>query len=210
MVLDQVRAKRMEPSRIAKPQLVEVAAGISQPIITRPKIVETPSVFKIEKVNPAEEIPGPDISSNDQIGTRKVEAAIISDPETSARIVVSDHPSEKKSSHDETRNSYAVDETTERAILQPEAPEPEPKAPAEPAELNLTNDYCEVDKKPESPQPNYLYGGGIKDDEATTITDIDLTGPMVLGKPQMAESRKVKGKRGHFNIMGWFKKSKKE
>jgi len=64
---------------------------------------------------------------------------------------------------------------------------------------------------------NSLYKpfyGGLSDsegfdEEATQISDLSLKTPLPLGKPQMAESRKVKGKRGKFGLFGIFRKRKK-
>ncbi len=210
IVLDQVRDKRMEAPRAPKPVPVETAVGSAPAREQRLQAAEPTALYHVEPVAAAVEVPEPEVHSGDRIGTRKVEAAIIGDSEIPARVVVSDAPVEKKPAHEEHRNGDNLEETTERAVLQGERTDTAIKTPVEPEELSLTNDYCEVDSKPQPEAPKYVYGRTLIEDDSDSVSEIDLKGPMMLAKPQMAESRKVKGKRGRFNILGWFKKSKDE
>jgi mutual gliding-motility protein MglA len=210
MVLDQVRAKRMEPARIITPQPVEAPVVVAAQ--TRPSpIIERPVKQSVAEITPAVELSAEPINTFDKIGTRKVERVVIGENDIPANVVVSDAPVEKKSYHEPEAEKDDFEETTERAVFKTEPLENENKNHIVPDEIKLTNDYCEVEQKPHSDTAEHYYNQSygeetvIRDDE---MPEFNMNSSMPLAKPQMAESRKVKNKKSKFNIMGWFKKSK--
>jgi signal recognition particle receptor subunit beta len=207
MVLDQVRAKRMEPARIIAPQPAEEPVIIGAPSKPSP-IVEKPVKQHAAEISPAVELSNEPVHTFDKIGTRKVERVIIGENDIPANVVVSDTPVEKKSYHEQEKDDF--EETTERAVFKTEPLESESKTQV-PEEMKITNDYCEVENKPQSEIGDHYYNPSfgeetsIRDDE---MPEFNMNSSLPLAKPQMAESRKVKNKKSKFNIMGWFKKSK--
>jgi hypothetical protein len=212
IVLDQVRSKRMEPSKPAiKPKPVEVPVGAPSRPLMHPKTAEILASVRPDLIAGVE-LPSQPIEDDDKIGTSKVEAAVIAESEVPGNVVISDHPEEKKALHDEARKTKDFDETTERAVLQGDGSSAEMRVPVD-SEPGLTNDFCEVEDKQKSSSSKYYFdslpgNGSPINNEDTVITDFDMKAPLPLAKPQMAESRKVKGHRGGFNIFGWFKKNK--
>jgi mutual gliding-motility protein MglA len=212
MVLDQVRAKRMDPGRVVKPKPLEVTVGAPSRSEMHPKTAEIlASLKQPEIVASGVELPGQNIFNDDKIGTRKVESVTIAEQEVAANVVVSDHRDEKKLSREEVGKNGDLEETTERAVLHGDTPETESKTVE--SELGMTNDYCEVEAKSKPNPAKYYYDSlpGNSDsfnEEDTAISNFDLKSSLPLAKPQMAESRKVKGRRGGFNIFGWFKRNK--
>jgi mutual gliding-motility protein MglA len=215
IVLDQVKAKKMEPSKTGKFQpaaKVPVAVGVTQGAPISSKILDIPAAPKPEIISRGIEVPELKIKSKDKIGTSRVESAVIS--EIPGRVVVSDTPEEKNHNHDEQQVAEIPQETTERAVINSEGLEPGTKTIVIAQDFGLTNDYSEVDARPveqttqANAWPSY-DGGSFNDDEEDELADINLKNTMPLSKPQMAESRKVKNRGGRFNIFGWFKKSKK-
>jgi hypothetical protein len=172
-------------------------------------IIERPVRPAAAEISPAIELSNEPMHSLDRIGTRKVERVVIGESDIPANVVVSDAPLEKKQYHEEESND--LEETTERAVFKTEPLESENKGQAPVEEMKLTNDYCEVDNKPHGDLSQHYYNPSFG--EETSIRDeempeFDMNTSLPLAKPQMAESRKVKGKKSRFNILGWFKKSK--
>ena len=67
------------------------------------------------------------------------------------------------------------------------------------------------EKKPARKKSQYVLDedyGNAKGEDTVLVPEIDLRVPMALGRPQMAESRKVKGKRRKFTFFGLLKESK--
>jgi mutual gliding-motility protein MglA len=217
IVLDQVKAKRMEPAnKVLKTPTIApkvpvgvVSGGGGGGAIARPKIIEAPQVIKPEIMARGVELGETGIKSGDKIGTRSIESSVISD--IPGRVVVSDSPDDKNHHHDEPEAPDHLEETTERAVIQGEPLESTPKNINVGQDFGLTHDYSDVEPKPDVAQTNAWpnYGGGFSEDEDDELADINLKSSLPLRKPQMAESRKVKNKTGKFNIFGWFKKSKK-
>jgi hypothetical protein len=104
-----------------------------------------------------------------------------------------------------------LEETTERSVLKNGLNDTDSKMPAEDERLPLTNEYCETEeKKPARRKSQYVLEDDYVDtrsDDTVIVPEIDLRTPMALGRPQMAESRKVKGKRRKFTFFGLFKGS---
>jgi mutual gliding-motility protein MglA len=212
IVLDQVKAKRMEPAnKVLKTpaSAPKVPVGIVTGGGARPKIIEAPQPVKSEVIAQGVELGESRVQAGDKIGTRSVETSVISD--IPGRVVVSDSPEEKGHPHDEPETVDHLEETTERAVIQGEPLESGGKNINVSQDFGLTHDYSEVDAKADVAQTNAWpnYGGGFSDDEDDELADINLKSSLPLRKPQMAESRKVKNRTGKFNIFGWFKKNKK-
>ncbi len=229
MVLDQVRSKRMEPGRIApKPEPVAVGAASKQvqsaPVMPEPapQIVK-PSAPKAEAVRAAamqtlvEEkisvpqstemgIPIHEIEDNDE---PSAPPAIVSEAEVHTTVVVSDNP-EKQNGEQTAQKKDDLEETTERSILKDESPSSEiqPEVAAETKSIKKSK-YV-LDDIPD----DVLYGKKAQkenfDEEATQISEIVIKNPLPLGKPQMAESRKIRAKKGKFSLFKWLKKSDDE
>ena len=136
---------------------------------------------------------------------------IMEDSETLANVVVSDSQNLPDAAEDGEMDDD-MEETTERAVLKETTLDDreEHKAGSTPG-----SDYEEVeDQDSESGgirEPLYNTGPEDQnfDEESTQISDLSLKNPLPLGKPQMAESRKVKNKHRKFGLLGIFKKSKK-
>ena len=210
MVLDQVRAKRMEPARIITPQPVETPVAVGASPKPSP-IIEKPARQTISEIAPAVELSSEPIGTLDKIGTRKVEKVVIDENDIPANVVVSDVPAEKKQYHEPEEAKDDFEETTERAVFKTEPLEGENKSQPGHEEIKLTNDYCEVDNKQHGDMSDHYYNPSfgeetaIRDDE---MPEFNMNSSLPLAKPQMAESRKVKNKKSKFNLMGWFKKPK--
>jgi len=128
---------------------------------------------------------------------------------THANIVVSDTPAvEEESSRPEPlhETSFSHNETIEKAVLKEETAEPaQPKEDVE-ALKNATGSRFIIEDAPWG-SPFKSAAKSLFDDEATQISDLSLKMPLPLGKPQMAESRKIRAKKGKFSLFGWLKKS---
>ncbi|HBZ01548.1 MAG TPA: hypothetical protein DEO84_09550 [candidate division Zixibacteria bacterium] len=214
IVLDQVKAKRMEPAKVIKTQAtpkIAVAAGVGSSAGERPQIIEAPVTPKPEVNVRGVELPEQRIKSSDKIGTRSIESSVIAD--TPARVVVSDTPEEKNNNHEEAHATETPQETTERAVISSEGLEPGTKSIVLAQDFGLTHEYSEVETAAVQPEPKNSWPSyqdeSFSDDEDEELADINLKNSMPFRKPQMAESRKVKNRTGKFNIFGWFKKSKK-
>jgi signal recognition particle receptor subunit beta len=221
MVLDQVKAKKMDQPKIIKTpsqQPAKVAVGVAQeevaktippkppaPAFTEP--IESPAPIKSEVISPAVEVPQPRIRSSDMIGTNNVESAVISD--IPARVVVSDAPEDTSNDHEQVKPHEDLEETTEKAVIKDEPVELDTRSPIQTEDLKLTNEYHDVDPHAQTAEtrvwPSYGRGFGESDE----MSNINLKSSLPLRKPQMAESRKVKNKGGKFSLFGWLKKSKK-
>lgn len=134
------------------------------------------------------------------------EPEIIKQSQTHTNVVVSDMP-ETEETPDEAVDD--VEETTEKSVLNDEPEEtdnPDLPSGSHPDVIRDDSEESESMYKP-------LYGGSdgtpAFDEEATQISDLRFKEPLALGKPQMAESRKVKEKKGFLGFFGGFKKRKK-
>jgi mutual gliding-motility protein MglA len=217
IVLDQVKAKRMEPAKVIKTQTqpqspLKVPVGVTQGSAVR---TTTDEMFaappRPDIISRRVEMPESALKSNDKIGTSQVESAIISD--IPARVVVSDAQDDKPQPREEAEHTSVIEETTEKAVIRDEAPESGTKSIVVTQDFGLTHDFSVAETKEEASQGkgwlSYDSNKSFSDDDKDEIEDINLRSALPLRKPQMAESRKVKNRTGKFNILGWFKKSKK-
>lgn len=201
LVLEQIRKsssgtpKIIEPAATAQTEEAEIKSEpVEEPVrepIREPvkePVTVPPEPEAVAKAEPAEQ-PG-----------------IVKDSGHHANVVVNDTPEPDERAEDADDD---VEETTERSVLRDEHEEPD--APLTPVgrHPDVLDDYVGERKSEYTP----LYGEPEKslsfDEEATQISDLRLKEPLVLGRPQMAESRKVKGKKGKFGLFGVFKKKKK-
>ena len=74
---------------------------------------------------------------------------------------------------------------------------------------DIVNDREAEDDSLHQPAYGSLSNNEGFDEEATQVSDLSLKSPLPLGRPQMAESRKVKGRKGGFSLFGIFRKRKK-
>ena len=133
------------------------------------------------------------------------------DSDTLANVVVSDSQNLPDATEDE-EGEDDLEETTERAVLRDEN-NIDDKDYQHTGSTNHGITGAEDDTEGEGNVGAPLYdkkGGDFNfDEEATQVSDLNLKNPLPLGKPQMAESRKVKNKHRKFGLLGIFKKSKK-
>jgi hypothetical protein len=215
MVLDQVKSKRLEPARISKPEPVSVstpapsAAPRPAPPRPRPEPVHEPAQEEHHVISHGEEIGAPMPQYNAPQSKSAAQPEFMKESGTHANIVVSDTPAaEEAPSAPEPlhETSFSHNETIEKAVLKEEAVEPPHPREDEEALKNSTSSRFVIEDVPwGSP-----FKSGEKaafDEEATQISDLSLKNPLPLGKPQMAESRKVRAKKGKFSLFGWLKKS---
>jgi len=211
MVLDQVKAKKMEPPRQVKPQPVEVGIPVGVGVAAPARPVERPAAPAAPVFNginaAATEVPTLSVSSADRIGTRDLEPAVISD--IPANVVVSDAHDERKAYREEIPERESSDEPIEKAVLKGDSTDTAMKDKYDVGHLPITQDYSEPDHRAHNRASTFAssqdYGYNISDDEPTHVPDISLKGNLPLRKPQMAESRKVKGKKRKFTFFGLFK-----
>ncbi len=113
IVLDQVKAKKMEPAKVImtqsepepqprsqpkpqpqpEPQMARVAVGVAEGARSRPKAEETPMPFKSEVIGSGMESKELSDKSSDRIGTSQVESAAISVSDAPLREASFDKPS---------------------------------------------------------------------------------------------------------------------
>jgi len=212
MVLEEIRKNKMGAPNAIKPQQAKtekepepVGAPVSDSGSIKPAAEEGQAAAKTLSTGQTE------LSSS--TGKAPVEVpGIVEDSETLANVVVSD--SQKlPDEDDEGANEGDLEETTERAVLNAETvldddEEKQSESPDDTDGQRTEESYKESESTREP-----IYGTSSEDrgfdEEATQISDLNLKNPLPLGKPQMAESRKVKNKRKKFSLMGIFKKSKK-
>jgi len=230
MVLEEIRKNKMGAPNAIKPQQAKtekepepVGAPVSDSGSIKPAAEEgqaaaktlstgqtelSSSTGKAPVAESASAVPEAELKSEQK---RQV-PGIVEDSETLANVVVSD--SQKlPDEDDEGANEGDLEETTERAVLNAETvldddEEKQSESPDDTDGQRTEESYKESESTREP-----IYGTSSEDrgfdEEATQISDLNLKNPLPLGKPQMAESRKVKNKRKKFSLMGIFKKSKK-
>ncbi len=206
MVLEQIRTNKMAapgaPSKTSKTEQKPEPAATSVESGGKTSAIQV-SGQEAGSTSPAADVKSETASPEKPKPEQKV-AGILEDTETLANVVVSDSqnlPDEEDFKVEEEQDFGAV---TEQAVLNEEAANGAEKSP-EP-EKDHSDDS-------ETSEPEPIYGSLPTDDgfdeEATQISDLNLKNPLALGKPQMAESRKVKNKDKKFNPFGIFKRSKK-
>lgn len=175
----------------------------------RPETIEKPAASK-EKISTdqLEEVSA-DLPDSDP---KREVAGIVEDSETLAHVVVSD--SQNLPNHEDVEDGDGdLDETTERAVLKEEVTLDGDGEESQGILSNADELAADIPDDESKPDREPIYGnlsdGQGFDEESTQMSDLNFKNPLPLGKPQMAESRKVKNKHKKFSLMGLFKKSKK-
>jgi signal recognition particle receptor subunit beta len=209
----------LEPVAVAEPEVVVLEpVAVAEPEVIAPETVEKPEpeirqesqgIVETELDTAVED----DVKEDDK---DENVPGIMKDEETIANVVVSDtqglpEPVEEEAQKDD------LEETTERSILKEETVLENGATPKETEEpqLSVTDNHPEnvieptYEDKPEKPAAvakETDEQDGFNED-STQVSDFTLKNPLPLGKPQMAESRKVKEKR-RFPFFGLFRKKK--
>lgn len=228
MVLEEIRKNKMgAPNAVKtqqpKPEPVavsvsapepknEAAAETKKPVEPpQPKVQEQEKVSEIpEKTSPPDTDTAVDEGKTEAEEDQKV-PGIMEDSETLANVVVSDSQNLPSADDDEAEGN-SLEETTERAVLKDESVSDD-KGVQQPGTMNEVDLETEGDnlKSDEVREPLYNEAIDNRDfnEEATQVSNLNLKNPLPLGKPQMAESRKVKNKHKKFGLFGLFKKTDK-
>lgn len=226
MVLEEIRKNKMGSPNAVKTQKpksepVSVsssgAASVSQPASNEQPAQPQSSGEEMTSTASEEDPPAnaAPVSVDDDIPADRQQKekvpGIMEDSETLANVVVSDSQNLPDEIEDQERDDD-LEETTERAVLRETTldDKEEHKTGSAPG-----SDYEDVESEATDAggirEPLYNTGPEDQnfDEESTQISDLNLKNPLPLGKPQMAESRKVKNKHRKFGLLGIFKKSKK-
>lgn len=192
LVLDHVKSNSAGTPKVIRPQPVEVAVAEDQQADHSPAIDEEPRQEPPEPEEPPK---------------------IVSEADTHTNVVVSDS-SELESETDYDSVESGTDSVTEQAVLHDEheaveAVKTEDSSIEHPDILVEDADKAEllppVHESDEEPLVMEEF-----DAEATQVSNMSLKNPLSLGKPQMAESKKVKDKkRRWFGLFGSRKKRRK-
>ncbi len=170
------------------------------PKIIEPKPVEENSEAKVEEEPVAVAAQSPE----EPVVVQQPE--IVMQSQTHTNVVVSDMPESEESRGEDSDD---IEETTEKSVLR-EDPEDNGKNATS---SRIHPDIIDDDSEAREPMYKPLYGGAEEkhsfDEESTQLSDLRLKQPLALGKPQMAESRKVKERRGILGLFGGFKKKKR-
>lgn len=209
-----------EPRPEPKPEPAKVVAGGPDPSEMRAQVHTTPQPEAVEEPvvpeAPEEEyvekaVVQPSAEEQSDSEQKRQVPGIVEDSETLANVVVSD--SQNLPGHDDDEGGGDLEETTERAVLREETTLDESEGESQGILSN--SDELAKDQYPDTgiSDRESIYGNlpnsRVYDDESTQVSDLNLKNPLPLGKPQMAESRKVKNKHKKFSLLGIFKKSKK-
>lgn len=226
MVLEEIRKNKMgapnavktqqpkpEPVAVSAPApgpKNEVAAETQKPAEpSQPEVQEEVSAVP-EKTSPTDTDSVGDDNKTEAKEDQKV-PGIMEDSETLANVVVSDSQG-LPGADDDDAGDNDLEETTERAVLKDESVSDD-KAVQQSGTMDEVDLGSEDDgvKSDEVREPLYNESSDNQnyDEEATQVSNLNLKNPLPLGKPQMAESRKVKGKHKKFGLFGIFKKSDK-
>lgn len=191
MVLDQVRKSSQAAPKIVKPQPVGVAVPESLPQQSAEKIEQAP----MQPSDPRRATPG-----------------IVAESDTHANVVVSDSPDQEPKlvpEPVEKEADSAIEQTVLKEEIKEEINDEKEKEGGGQEHADAVDDRETGDDSLHKPFYNGLSDSEGFDEEATQISDLSLKSPLPLGKPQMAESRKVKGKKGKFGLFNIFRKRKK-
>lgn len=187
MVLDEVRKSSDTAPKIVKRQPVAVSAQAeSSPPAA--ESIDQPPAHSAESGNVA---PG-----------------IMADSDTRANVVVSDS-SDRESKPVAGPAESNADSATEQAVLKDDAEGTTEEEEIGQKHPDVVNDREAEDDSLHEPSYGSLSNKEGFDEEATQVSDLSLKSPLPLGRPQMAESRKVKGRKGGFSLFGIFRKRKK-
>ena len=191
MVLDEVRKSSQSAPKIVKPQPVGVAAPQSSPQISADKTEQEP----VQSPEQRREIPG-----------------IEADSDTHTNVVVSDSPDQEPKPVAEPvgkDTDSAIEQTVLKEEIKEEINDTKEEEEAGQKHPDAVDDRETGDDSQYKPFYSGLSDSEGFDEEATQISDLSLKSPILLGKPQMAESRRVKGKKRRFGLFSLFRKRKK-
>ncbi len=225
MVLEEIRKNKMGAPNAVKPQQPKPepvavsasdsgakneAAAAKAPTVPPPSKVQEEVSTVPEKTSPPDTDSAADEEKSEAEEDNKV-PGIMEDSETLANVVVSDSQN-LPSADDDDAEDNDLEETTERAVLKDESVSDD-KGMQQPGTMNEVDLETGDDSMKPDEVREPLYNKSAEDqnfnEEATQISDLNLKNPLPLGKPQMAESRKVKNKHKKFGLFGIFKKSNK-
>ncbi len=187
MVLDDVRKSSEAAPKIVKPQPVAVAASASSSQPSAESIDQPPA-------HPAK--------------PRRSTPAIVAESDTRTNVVVSDSSDQESKPVAEPAEKDA-DSAVEQAVLKEDVNGTTEEEETGQKHPDVVNDHEAGDDSLYKPSYGDLSNSDGFDEEATQISDLSLKNPLPLGRPQMAESRKVKDRRGKFSLFGIFRKRKK-
>ena len=187
MVLDEVRKSSESTPKIVKSRPVDVAAPESSSQLSSEKTDQAP----VQASEPRRATPG-----------------IMAESETLANVVVSDSPDQEQKPVAEPVEE-GTDSVTEQTVLKEEN-----NGATKEEETEQEHPDSEDNREAGDDSLYKPFYGGLSDsdgfdEEATQISDLSLKSPLPLGKPQMAESRKVKGRKGKLGFFSLFRKRKK-
>ena len=195
LVLEQIRKNSTNTPKIVEPKAPAIAVAVSGKGESSAE-PETKSVPK-QPVKAS--------SAESETPTAK-DPDIVRQSATHTNVVVSDAPESEEFYNEPAED---MEETTEKSVFKEDVEEPG-------GDAKFARKHPDViDDQPEAGDSIYqpLYGGSsdgqVFDEEATQLSNFSMREPLILSKPQMAESRKVKGKKGKFGFFGVFKKKKK-
>jgi signal recognition particle receptor subunit beta len=225
MVLEEIRKNKMGAPNAVKPRPPQVeqkpepvsAAVSSSGTVKPPKKTENhvaasemtdSRASEASDNQPVVEQHAEEAPQEDESESKRQVAGIVEDSEVLANVVVSD--SQKlPNDEDESAEENNLEDTTERAVLQEESDMVGGRsrgAVDHQREIQLSDKYEEESGSVREPIYGTLPQNDGFDEESTQISNLNLKNPLPLGKPQMAESRKVKNKRRKFSLFGLFKK----
>jgi signal recognition particle receptor subunit beta len=187
MVLDEVRKSSDTVPKIVKPQPVAVSASEES---------SPPSAESIDQP-PAR-----------QGQSRSIKPGIMADSDTRANVVVSDSSDQESTAVAEPAENN-IESTTEQAVLKDEVDGATEDGEVGQERPDVVNDSQPGDGSLHGSSYGSLSNNEGFDEESTQVSDLSLKNPLPLGRPQMAESRKVKGRKGGFSLFGIFRKRKK-
>jgi len=199
LVLDQIGKNSTgarKPAAVNTPKAAPEASAEHKPAKEKKAPVQEPIAVG---AGPSEE--KPDNRSDAQ-------PEIVSSANTHTNVVVSDMPAESEERYAD--DGEDIEETTEKSVLKEDVDEtPAKDDPIAKKHPDIIDDYS-TEESESLYQPLYGGTGDSKtfDEESTQVSNMGLREPLSLGKPQMAESRKVKGKRGKFGFLNIFKRNK--
>jgi len=232
LVIEKTKKSKTESSRAAVVDSESTSAEEPEPQPPEP-VVSSPEQSSTE-ITPSENLERPEPVEALQMQSSVVEETAVRAPEVTAspEIKTDTKPTEKPSIVTESENltnvvvsttaddleesavetePVSLEDTTEHSVLKDDSSEPEENE----TKIMQHPDVLDADKLREfylsktldviADEP--VSKGGF-DEEETVIADPRQTGHMIMGKPQMAESKKIKDKK-KAGLFGWLKKKKK-
>jgi len=205
-----------ESTRVSESETVDTQSEQSDAIETTPMMNETKQSDENQTHDSDVQVAShSQVTSTQAVDTETLpdsKPSIMTESENMTNVVVSTNDENDKRDENEIAEA-SIEETTEHSVMQEDSVEP----PAKEEKVKYHPDVLDADKL------SYLYSSnrsGVSedsednktlaqsdkgfDDEATVIADPKQTGHF-MGKPQMAESKKVKSKKKS-GLFGWIKK----